>query len=129
MEEMQKKIDYYKDKSDRLEELQTHNNELEKQLIRAKVNISTEVQQATIKLQESFDNKLEDLQDKHSKVIDALKKKYGHELRQKEKDYTESKSTNPITENYDRIIESYKNEQKVTSPSSYLVISFVHMLR
>lgn len=110
---MQEKIDFYKAKSDKLEELQTRNNELEKQLIRSHADNIVKIEQVKSKIQEQFEAKLEEIEANHRRELQEVREKHGYDLSEKETEFATFATRNSLTANMEKMIESLKSENKV----------------
>ena len=113
MDQMQKKVEYYKGKSENLEELMAKNNQLEKELIRLRVNSTTEMENAKYKLQEYYEAKLEELETKFQEENKHLKAEMSKLSSQREAETLVGRSSIAISENNEKLQESLKNELKV----------------
>eukprot|EP00331_Platyophrya_macrostoma_P014680 CAMPEP_0176462440 /NCGR_PEP_ID=MMETSP0127-20121128/35270_1 /TAXON_ID=938130 /ORGANISM="Platyophrya macrostoma, Strain WH" /LENGTH=745 /DNA_ID=CAMNT_0017854361 /DNA_START=24 /DNA_END=2261 /DNA_ORIENTATION=+ len=114
MDQMQKKIDFYKDKSERLEELQTKNNELEKELIKLRVNSATEVETMKMKIQEQYETRIEELENKYRIEIDDLKESLSINQSQHESVMMSNRSSISLNDSNEKMLMSLKNELEVS---------------
>lgn len=129
MEQMQKKIDFYKDKSERLEELQTKNNELEKELIKLRVNSTTEVETSKMKIQEQYEAKIEELENQYKQEINELKEKLSVNQSQHETALISNRSSITINDSNEKMQESLRNELKVKIAVCWDIVVNINSIR
>mgnify|MGYP007016673706 FL=1 len=113
MEQMQKKVEYYKGKSENLEELQTKNNALEKELVKLRVNSTAEIENTKYKLQEYYESRLEELENKFREENNKLKETISKLSTQRETEVAAGRSSITINESNEKMLEALRNELKV----------------
>ena len=113
LQDMQKKIAFFKERCEKLETLQGRNTELEKQLIRLKAECNVQIERAKSQVQEKYERKLEKAEADFQKALHELTEKHAIKLNQKLAEYTKLISATPPTEHYEKLIESLKSEKMV----------------
>ena len=114
MKEMQEKIEFYKGRSEKLDELQAKNNELEKAMIRAHTDNIIKIEQVRSEMQEQFDAKFEKLEMDYRRELQEIREQHGSDLSEKENEFANLASKNSLAANYEKIIESLKSENTVS---------------
>lgn len=129
LQDMQKKIAFFKERCEKLETLQGRNTELEKQLIRLKAECNVQIEKAKSQVQEKYERKLEKAEADFQKALHELTEKHAIKLNQKLAEYTKLISATPPTEHYEKLIESLKSEKMVFAKhlSSVLNHIFSHL--
>jgi len=81
LDQMQKKLDFYKEKSEGVDILKAKLAEKEKEYIRLKTDHGSELNTLRYKLSEEYEEKLEQWETKYNADIKALNEKHAHEMK------------------------------------------------
>jgi len=113
MDSMQKKIDFYKEKSENLESLQTRLTEKEKEIIKLKTDHSTELTNQRIRITEEYEEKIETLENKFSNELKAVNERHFNEFKTLDIKLNELRNTGKQLDTKDIYVDTLKQQKEV----------------
>lgn len=111
--QMQKKIDFYREKSENLEGLQVKLADKEKEVFKLKAEHSTEQSNLRTRITEEFEEKIETLDNKYNNELKAIQERHFNEMKSFDGKLTELRHQGRTAETNDFYIETLKQQKEV----------------